>query len=97
MARFSTERETIFGKTRLPKKVVYNILENLCSGCGVRGTARNSGVHRDTVTKIKRLAAEHFEQVNEILLQDLEVTEVQMDEFWSFVKKKKNAPGKKKK
>ncbi len=53
---FSAERQTIFKHTRLPKRVVYAILESVCSGAGIRGTERNAGVHRDTVSRVlKRL------------------------------------------
>ncbi len=95
--RFSAERQTIFKDTRLPKRLVYAILQSLCSGAGIRGTERNVGVHRDTVMRVKKCAAQHFDEVNKILIKDLQVNEIQLDEFWSFIKKKKKTPPKKRK
>ena len=92
----SAERQTIFKYTRLPKRVVYSILQNLCSGAGIRGTARNVGVHRDTVSRVQKYAAAHFDDINKILLKDIEATEIQLDEFWSFIKKKRKMQLKKK-
>ena len=89
---FSAERQTLFHYTRLPKRVVYEILNLLCSRISLRSIASQTGVHLDTVRAIKVYAAMHFEEVNHILIKDLEVTEVQLDEFWSYIKKKKKMP-----
>lgn len=95
--KFSAEKQTIFKNIRLPKRIVYLILENLCSGAGIRGTERNVGVHRDTVSRVLKHAANHFEEINNVLLKNIKVTEVQLDEFWSYVKKKKKMLQRKKK
>jgi hypothetical protein len=42
-------------------------------------------------------AANHFEEINNVLLKNIKVTEVQLDEFWSYVKKKKKMLQSKKK
>ena len=63
----------------------------------MRATARIVGVSTNTVLAVKLYAQEHFEAVNQIMLKELEVSELQLDEFWSFVKKKKKMPQKKRK
>ena len=87
--RFSAESQTLFQYTRLPKDVVCKILNCLCSRMSLRATSRQVGVHLDTVRSIQKHAGEHFEEVNRILVNNLKVTEVQLDEFWSYIKKKK--------
>ncbi len=89
---FSAERDTAFHHSKLSKEKFCQILECLCQKAGVRGTARIVGVGTNTVLRVIRIAAAHFEAVSRIMIRDINVTEVQMDEFWSFIKKKeKNA------
>ena len=90
--KFSAERKSLFQYTRLPKAEVYKLLGLMCSGMGIRAMERETGIHRDTIMRLKRYAEEHFESVNEILLKDLRVSEIQLDEFWSYIKKKKKMP-----
>lgn len=94
--RFSAESQTLFQYTRLSKKKVYEILNCLCSRMGIRATERHTGVHRDTIMSLKKHASKHFEEVNKVLVNNLKVSEIQLDEFWSFVKKKKQKPQNKK-
>ena len=91
---FSAERYTVFGQTKLPKKKFCKILECLCKKMGVRGTASTVGVSTNTVTAVIRRAAQHFEGISEILFKELQITEIQMDEFWSYIKKKRRMPPK---
>ena len=95
--RFSAERKTMFKHIRLPKSVVYSILKSLSSGAGIRATERSVGVHRDTVSRVLKQAANHFEEVNKVLIKEIKLSEIQLDEFWSYVKKKKRTQQKKKK
>jgi transposase-like protein len=67
-ARFSEHRGTPFFQTRLPTQKVVSVLEHLAEGCGVRKTARLVGVHRDTVTRLSRLAGEHASQAHDELV-----------------------------
>lgn len=92
--RFSAERYTVFGQTRLPKKKFCKILECLCKKMGIRGTAGHVEVSTNTVLAVTRYAAQHFDAINQVMLRDLQVTEIQMDEFWSYIKKKRKTPPK---
>lgn len=85
---FSENHGTPFYKGRLPRSKVIDIVRHLLAGCGVRGTASLVGVHRDTVTRYLRLVAPHVLGVLNSLLVGLRCTEIQMDEFWAFVRKK---------
>jgi len=42
----------------------------------------------DTIRDWLLRAANHSEKVNEIFLKDLKISKVELDELWTFVKKK---------
>ena len=46
-------------------------------------------IHRDTVSAVVEDLARHAREVTDFLIKDVGLTEVQMDEMWSFVKKTK--------
>lgn len=67
-ARFSERKGTPLFDARLPKDKLESILQHLAEGCGVRQTARLCGVHRDTVTRLSKLAGEHARQLHDELV-----------------------------
>lgn len=85
---FSENHGTPFYMSRLPRERVLDIVRHLLEGCGIRGTARLLGHHPDTVVRCLRLVAPHVLAVLNSLLVDLKCPEIQMDEFWAFVRKK---------
>ena len=46
-------------------------------------------IHRDTVSNVVGDLARHAREVTEFLIKNVGLTEVQVDEMWSFVKKQK--------
>jgi len=54
----------------------------------IRGTARAIDVDKDTVQTWLKKAGEHFEKISEYLCRDLKMSQVQIDELWTYVKKK---------
>jgi hypothetical protein len=54
----------------------------------IRGTARAMGVDKDSVALWLKRAGEHCEEVTKYLLRDLNLSQVQIDEIWTFVKKR---------
>ncbi len=66
--RFSERKGTPFFRTHLPPEKVVSVLEHLAEGCGVRKTERLVGVHRDTVTRLSRLAGEHAYEAHDELV-----------------------------
>jgi len=57
----------------------------LCEGLGVRAIARLAGVEKKTVLNILETAGAHCEQLLNERLQNVPVTDVQIDEVYSFV------------
>jgi transposase-like protein len=76
--------------TPLPE-IVRTIRVVLARG-SLRAAEELTGHNYDTISVwIKRLGA-HAEAVTELLVRDLNLSEVEVDEFWSFVGKKGDAP-----
>ena len=86
--RFSERRNTPLADCRLPEERAESVLHHLAEGCGVRQTARLTGVSKDTVQRLQRQAGEHAQSVHEERVQNVTVHEAQFDEKWSFVGKK---------
>jgi len=84
---FSSRSGTAFFDLRSPKKKVLMGLRLLAEGLGLRGTSRVLDIKLDTVRRWLATAALHCEQVNDMLLRDLKLSQVQVDELWTFVKK----------
>lgn len=85
---FSETAGTPFFGLKTPMHTVCTALKELSEGLGVRAVARTHGVKPDTILEWIRKAGQHCEQVSEYMLRELELTQVQMDEMWTFVHKK---------
>lgn len=72
----------------LRKDQRIQILAHLVEGTGIRSTARLCGVDRTTVNKLALDLGEGCLVLHDELMRDLRVPLVQVDEQWSFVKKK---------
>jgi transposase-like protein len=84
---FSSRAGTTFFDLRSPKKRVLMGLRLLAEGLGLRGTSRVLEIKLDTIRRWLAVAALHCEQVTDMLLRDLKLSQVQVDELWTFVKK----------
>jgi hypothetical protein len=67
-------------------------LHLLAEGLGLRGTSRVLDTKLDTARRWLAVAALHCEQVSDMLLRDLKLSQVQVDELWTFVKKNTKIP-----
>jgi len=86
--RFSETAGTPLFNLKTPTHTVCVALQELAEGLGIRAVARIHGVEPDTVLDWVRKAGQHSRQVSEYLMQDLELSQVQLDELWTFVHKK---------
>ncbi len=89
--QFSERHATPLFNFRLPKAKVIEVVRHLAEGVGNRKTARLTGVGRETVNRIVKAVGKHAKEIHDQLVQDLDVAEVQMDEMWAFVGKKRQA------
>ena len=86
---FNRRTGTVFFDLRTPEDKVILALKLLLKGLSVRGIAEVIGSKPDTVLSWLTRAAEHSEEVDTFLLRDLNVSKVELDELWTFVKKKR--------
>ena len=87
-ARVSPRHSTAFHHCHLPEQAFQTIAVSLAEGVGVAATARIQNVDKKTVLLVLAKAGDHARRVNRYLLKNLEVTECQLDEMWSFIAKK---------
>mgnify|MGYP001617735908 CR=1 FL=1 len=86
---FSERKGTALFGLHLPVEKAVAILKHVGDGCGIRQTGRMLDVSKDTVTSILKRAGRHAENVHNERARNLELNEVQFDEKWSFVGKKR--------
>lgn len=85
---FSETAGTVFFGLKTPCRTVCIALQELAEGLGIRAVARIHGVDPNTVLDWLRKAGQHCERLSEYLMQELELSQVQLDELWTFVRKK---------
>jgi transposase-like protein len=87
--RFSARRGTPLFGLKADEQTFYDVIACLAEGNGIRATARIKHVDKDTVADWLDNASQHVEAVSCYLMVNRHFEAVQLDEFWSFVKKKK--------
>lgn len=87
--RFSERLFSIFAGFHTDDPTIYRVLTALGEGNGIRATARIFDINRKTVERILDHAAAHCQKVSEKLIKHYHLEECQLDELWSFVKKRK--------
>ena len=88
-AEFSERRGTALFGVRTPTDQAISVLEHVADGCGVRQTARLTGVTTNTVMRLTKKAGVHAGVTHDELARHLTAKEIQLDEKWSFVGKKR--------
>ena len=85
---FSETYDTVFFDLRTPEEKVMMALKMLLVKVGLSDIGFVLGVTEATVLEWLRRAAQQAHAINTHLLRDLPVTEVQLDEMWSFLRRK---------
>jgi transposase-like protein len=67
-ARFSERKGTALFGTRLPPESALAVFQHLQDGCGIRQTARLTGVDKDTVVRYAQQAGAHARQAHDELV-----------------------------
>jgi transposase-like protein len=88
---FSQRRGTPLFRTQLPPDKVLQIAEHLVEGTGMRATSRLCRVSLNTVLRLTHRAGDHAQQFHDQMVRHVTVHQVQGDEAWSFVGKKRQA------
>lgn len=85
---FSEKRGTIFYGLHTPMEKVLLALHCIAEGNNIAATARIIGSKEDTVRDWLRRAAEHSDQVSQLLIRELKLSQVELDELWAYIKKR---------
>lgn len=85
---FSETRDTVFFDLRTPEEKVMMALKMILVQVGLSDISFVLGVKEETILIWLNRAYKKADEINRILLKDLPVTEVQLDEMWSFVRRK---------
>lgn len=72
----------------LPIEKQILIASMLCEGSSIRGIERVTGVHRDTIMRLGIRFGERAKKIMDEYLVNLKCRYVQVDECWTFCKKK---------
>jgi DNA invertase Pin-like site-specific DNA recombinase len=73
----------------MDEDMIERVVRCLAEGNSIRATARIMGIDKDTVYRVFERASSHCHKVLTELLTDLHLEECQLDELWSFVKKRR--------
>lgn len=85
---FSATKGTLFYRLRKPKKDFLEALAMLAERNSIAAVARVKGVKEETVARWLEKAGQHAQEVEEYLLRDFHVSQLQLDELWTYVRNK---------
>jgi transposase-like protein len=84
---FSETILTPLYRKHLSEQEITKIAKLLVEKNGIRSIQRITGHHRDTIGNLLEDMAEHADEVNNTLLHNLSLSQYEMDELWTTVKK----------
>jgi transposase-like protein len=87
---FSADKGTFFETVRTPRRVLLDIVAMLVERNSLRAISRIKHCKADTVLHWLDLAGQQAAAVSRYVIHDLHLTQAQIDELWTFVKKNKN-------
>lgn len=79
----------MFFGLRTPIDKIIQVLQLLCSGMGQNAICRQEDVTGDSIRSWIILASEQVNAFSEYMQRDMHLEQVQIDEFWSFIRKKR--------
>jgi len=86
---FSERANTPLFDLRTSEEKLVSIAEHLADGCGVRATARLCKVSRNTVLRCILRFGKHAEYFHDQYVRHVHPQQIQPDEAWAFVGKKR--------
>lgn len=85
---FSENRGTPFFNLNTSMEEVLRVLALLPEKGSIRGVARATGHDKNAICRWLDLAGRHCKEVTEYYLKELHLNRVQVDEIWSYIKKR---------
>jgi transposase-like protein len=86
---FMETKGTPLYRKHLSEEEIVNVCKHLVEKNGIRSIEHLTGHHRDTIGVLLEDMAEHAEKMNTYLIKNLNLSQYECDEFWTFVKKKR--------
>lgn len=86
---FNERIGTMFYNRKTEEKDILECLALLAEGTRISSITRVKGIKEDTILSFLREAACHAEEVEAILLNEYEISQVQIDGLWTYVGRKK--------
>lgn len=86
---FVVTKGTIFYWLKTPLEIVISTLMLLVGGMGLNSTCKQKGVTADSVLSWIKKAGNHAEEFTDYMTQNMNLDQIQIDEFWSFIQKKR--------
>lgn len=90
---FNERKGTMFYNRKTNEKDILECLALLAEGTRISSLSRAKGIKEDTLLSFLREAAHHAKQVEAILLNDYQISQVQIDGLWTYVGHKKVVTG----
>jgi transposase-like protein len=91
---FNDHTDSYFHNLRKDEKTILLALQMSMKGMSIEAIAEVLGIQAATVARWIALASEQCDKVNDNLMNNLEVTKIEMDELWVIIKKNSSANGK---
>jgi transposase-like protein len=88
---FNERKNTMFYNRKREEKDILECLALLAEGTRISSISRAKSIKEDTILSFLREAAHHAEQVEAVLLNDYQISRVQIDGMWTYVGHKKVA------
>ncbi len=82
---FTATTGTIFFRKRTPEHEILETLALLAEGNRISSLSRAKGFKEDTILAWLREAAQHAEQLEEVLMAEFKVKRGQLDALWAYV------------
>lgn len=82
---FTATSGTIFYRKRTPEHQILETLALLAEGTRISTLSRTKGFKEDTILNWLREAAQHAERIEDVLLQDFQISRGQLDGLWAYV------------
>ncbi|MDR0620483.1 MAG: hypothetical protein LBJ61_01170, partial [Deltaproteobacteria bacterium] len=93
--RFAATRDTPLFGAHLSPEQTGRIIYLAAKGVGIRATGRLLGLSKNTVKLALEKIGGHCRNVYCALMRDLQLDESQLDDLWTFVKRKRLLAGSK--
>lgn len=87
--RWVLTKGTMFFDLRTPIDKVLQVLLCLSRGMGLNNTCRQEKVTADSALEWIKKAANHCNEFTLYMQQEMHLEQIQIDEFWSFIRKKR--------